>query len=225
MTFDPIIDNRIFDIAPGFRAMSVTLEGDGITGSLPPALLSGACDDVRAGNPVWAEAHLAQWDRVYEAFGAKPNRTPSSARALRKRVIKDRGLPAIDPFVDLYNAVSLRFAIPVGGEDIDAYAGCPRLTIADGDEMFDTMANGTPCIENPAAGEVIWRDDVGVTCRRWNWRQGTRTRLGAGSRRMWFVLESLAEMPEDALRDACDMLVRGLDELMPGARIVAKRVG
>ncbi|MDW9615386.1 hypothetical protein GOC09_31090, partial [Sinorhizobium meliloti] len=70
--------------------------------------------------------------------------------------------------------------------------------------------------------EVIWRDDAGVTCRRWNWRQGTRTRLEATDRRMWFVLESLETMPEGALAEASDMLVEGLNTLMPDCLVFAQ---
>jgi DNA/RNA-binding domain of Phe-tRNA-synthetase-like protein len=56
--------------------------------------------------------------RCIPCFGAKPQRTPCSAEALRKRVLKDGSMPAIDPIVDLYNAISLRYAIPVGGENL-----------------------------------------------------------------------------------------------------------
>jgi DNA/RNA-binding domain of Phe-tRNA-synthetase-like protein len=74
--------------------------------------------------------------------------------------------------VDIYNAVSIRYAIPVGGENLAAYSGTPYLTLAEGNEPFDTLKEGQPMVEYPDAGEVIWRDDIGVTCRRWNWRQG-----------------------------------------------------
>ena len=79
-------------------------------------------------------------------------------------------IPSINSVVDLYNAVSLKYAIPVGGENHDAFAGRPLLTVADGREPFETVMNGEVVIENPLPGEVIWRDDAGVTCRRWNWR-------------------------------------------------------
>ena len=130
----------------------------------------------------------------------------------------------MNPVVDLYNAVSLQFAVPVGGENLDAYLGSPRLTIADGSEAFDTIKDGSPAVEVPDPGEVVWRDDQGVTCRRWNWRQGVRTRLNADARRMWFILESLAPMPMDALQDAADALVRGLQEMSPKARIQASLI-
>jgi len=216
----PIIDPTISTIAPGFRAISLFVEAHGAaTTSLDPAVLKDACRIVQEGGPAWAEAHLSSWADVYSRFGAKPNRTPCSAQALRKRVLKDGTLPAINPVVDLYNAVSLRFAVPVGGENIDAYAGAPRLTVADGTEQFDTVANGAPAIEHPARGEVVWRDDLSVTCRRWNWRQGTRTRLDSFTGRMWFVLESLDTMPMDALEEAAIALEAELRTLIPGCTI------
>ncbi|AGA08623.1 hypothetical protein CN151_28160 [Sinorhizobium meliloti] len=221
----PVIDQRIKEIAPGYRAMSIHVDATNTEeGSLPTALLTDACDYVLRGGPAWADAHLASWADAYTRFGAKPNRTPCSAQALRKRVLKDGMIPSINPIVDLYNAVSLKYAIPVGGENYNAYAGRPLLTVADGREPFETVMNGEVVIENPLPGEVIWRDDAGVTCRRWNWRQGTRTRLEAADRRMWFVLESLETMPGGALAEASDMLVEGLNTLMPDCLVFAQRI-
>ncbi|PSS64528.1 hypothetical protein C6558_13720 [Ensifer sp. NM-2] len=221
----PIIDTEIATIAPDFRAISILVDARNATpGAMARQVLDEACDFVRDGGPSWSEAHLAAWAEVYTRFGAKPNRTPCSAQALRKRVEKDGRIPAINPLVDLYNAVSLRYAIPVGGENFDAYVGKPRLTVADGTEEFDTVMNGDKIIENPSKGEVIWRDDLGVTCRRWNWRQGTRTRLDAVGGRMWFILESLGKMPQEALEEAGNMLVSGLRQLAPGCEVVRQKV-
>ena len=54
-------------------------------------------------------------------------------------MLRDGEMAAIDPIVDLYNAVSLRYAVPVGGENLAAYVGVPQLKIADGSEPFDTV--------------------------------------------------------------------------------------
>jgi DNA/RNA-binding domain of Phe-tRNA-synthetase-like protein len=214
------IDPRIFDLAPDFRALSIVVEGgeliDGATGD---DALDEAYRAVSRNEPAWAGPHLEAWAEMFRRFGAKPQRTPCSAEALRKRVLRDGSLPRVNPVVDLYNAVSLRFAVPVGGEDLDAYVGQPLLTVATGAEAFDTMKDGAPAQESPEAGEVVWRDDRGVTCRRWNWRQGVRTRLTGDARRMWFILESLGPMPIQALHDAGAALGDGLRAMMPTARI------
>lgn len=225
-TVQPSIDPVLAGIAPGFRALSITVEAAPLLHPhIAEAALAEACASVAAGDAPWADAHLAAWAVVFTRFGAKPKRTPCSAEALRKRVQRDGTLPGIDPVVDLYNAVSIRYAIPVGGENIAAYHGAPRLMVADGTELFDTMKEGAPAHESPEPGEVIWRDDTGVTCRRWNWRQGVRTRLGAEATRMWFILESLPEMPLEALQAAGGMLVTGLQQMMPGAVVEKQLIG
>lgn len=222
VTVTPSIDPRIADIAPGFRAISLIVEAAPLVNpQAGEAALARACRELLANDAVWAHAHLDAWAHVFRQFGARPNRTPCSAEALRKRVLKEGSLPAIDPVVDLYNAISLRYAIPVGGENFAAYVGQPRLTFADGSERFDTMKAGEPALESPEPGEVIWRDDEGVTCRRWNWRQGVRTRLGADAQQMWFILESLPAMPLHALHEAGDALRDGLLQMMPEAKITA----
>lgn len=214
----PSIDSRLVGIAPGFRALSIQVEAAPITQpEVAPAALARACQQMLNDDLPWAENHLAAWDEVFKAFGAKPKRTPCSASALRKRVMRDGSLPPLDPVVDIYNAISIRYAIPVGGENLAAYSGAPRLTLADGSEPFDTFKEGEPVVENPEPGEVIWRDDLGVTCRRWNWRQGIRTRLDSQAQSMWFILESLPSMPLTALQEAGDELVSNLQKLMPGA--------
>lgn len=214
----PSIDSRLAGIAPGFRALSILVEAAPIAHpEVAPTALAQACQQVLNDDVPWADAHLSGWDEVFKAFGAKPKRTPCSAAALRKRVLKDGSLPSLDPVVDIYNAVSIRYAIPVGGENLAAYSGAPRLTLADGSESFDTLKEGQPVVEYPDAGEVIWRDDLGVTCRRWNWRQGVRTRLDSRATSMWFILESLPSMPLAALEEAGEELINNLQRLMPGS--------
>jgi DNA/RNA-binding domain of Phe-tRNA-synthetase-like protein len=216
----PTIDRRVATLAPDFRAVSIVLEiGAPLVAAVAEQALQDAYGAVGRNEPDWAPQHLAAWAQAFQKFGAKPQRTPSSAEALRKRFLRDGALPRVNPVVDLYNAISLRYAIPVGGENLDAYVGTPRLTIADGSEAFDTMKDGNPAVEAPEAGEVVWRDDQGVTCRRWNWRQGVRTRLNADARRMWFILESLGPMPLEALHEARDQLVGGLQAMSPGSRV------
>ena len=130
--------------------------------------------------------HIAAWRDAFSAFGAKPSKYPSSAEALAARVLKGGELPRVNLLVDLYNAVSVRHLIPLGGEDADHLQGPLRLAVATGDESFDGDD------ERVAPGEIVWRDDAGVTCRRWNWRQGRRTRLTETTRNAFFVFDSLA---------------------------------
>ncbi|ORM71054.1 B3/B4 domain-containing protein [Pantoea rwandensis] len=222
----PSIDDSIAQIGPGFRAISIVAEAAPLTHpEVAEEFLERACKSVVAGEMPWADAHLDAWSEAFKKFGAKPKRTPCSAEALRKRVIRDGFMAGIDPVVDLYNAISIHYAIPVGGENFGAYVGQPRLTIAEGTETFDTIKDGIAAEECPEPGEVVWRDEAGVTCRRWNWRQGVRTRLSAEATQMWFILESLPAMPLEMLHEAGDELIRGLQLMMPGTSIKKELIG
>ncbi|MCR8723724.1 B3/B4 domain-containing protein [Frigidibacter sp. ROC022] len=211
----PIIAPEIFTLRPDFVAISLSVRGarNGPSDDASEALLARSVAGLD--EAPWADAHLDAWRDAYRAFGAKPKRTPCSAEALRKRARKDGRMRALNAVVDIYNAISLEFAIPVGGEDAESYDGRPRLCRASGQEPFHTTADGRPVVETPDPGEVIWRDDAGVTCRRWNWRQGPRTQITEDSRDMWFVLERLDPMPQTSLLQAGQALTDGLRRLSP----------
>ena len=212
------IDPRIWELRPDFVVTVVRARGlsngpsDDASTSLLRRAERGARDALNGAEPATLP-EVSAWRDAYRAFGAKAQRTPCSAEALLKRAVDPEGLPAINRLVDLYNAVSVEFALPVGGEDLARIAGASRLTVATGEEPFDTVRSGEPVVEHPDAGEVVWVDDEGVTCRRWNWRQCARTRLTEESSDALFVLERLEPLPLPTLAKAADVLVRGLREL------------
>lgn len=116
-------------------------------------------------------------------------------------------------------ATSVLHQLPLGGESLDAYEGSPRLVRASGEEPFDTVAEGQPAVEFPEPGEVVWCDGAGVTCRRWNWRQGRRTRLEAESRSAVFILDVLDPMTDTELHAAAEELIGHLHRFGPDVQI------
>jgi DNA/RNA-binding domain of Phe-tRNA-synthetase-like protein len=154
-----------------------------------------------------APARLA---RGLPRIRSQAKRYHCSAEALIRRVAGGEGLPPVSRLVDLYNAVSVRWAVPVGGEDVDRVEGAVRLRYAMGDESFDGD-------DPPKPGEVVWADAAGVTCRRWNWRQGRRTRLELGTTRAYFLFDALPVFEE--LDAAMDDLEGSLRAGWPDARI------
>ncbi|HFU3976751.1 TPA: phenylalanine--tRNA ligase beta subunit-related protein [Streptococcus suis] len=54
-----------------------------------------------------------------------------------KRASGGTPIRSVNPLVDIYNAASLRYALPVGAEDMDRFMGDLQLTITDaGDEFY-----------------------------------------------------------------------------------------
>lgn len=224
------VDPAIFapDRWPDYRVLTILADGLDLTSVAATAIaeerLAAAEALVRAkGIADWTtDPHVAAWMEAYKTFGAKPKRTMPSVLALLKRV--EGGLPRIDPATDAYNAISIAHALPIGGEDFATYAGAPRLAIATGVEPFDTTDSGEPVIDHPAAGEVIWRDDTHVTCRRWNWRQGIRTRITAETTTAIFLLEALGAMPDAELEAAGEELVSSLRAMFPEIVVATRTI-
>jgi DNA/RNA-binding domain of Phe-tRNA-synthetase-like protein len=167
--------------------------------------------------------HVAAWRAAFSAFGAKPSRFPSSVEALLARVLKGQELPRVNRLVDLYNAISVLHVVPVGGEDLDRIEPPMRLVRAQGDEPFDVRE--AEAVEHPRPGEVVWRDARGVTCRRWNWRQGRRTALTEATTRALFVFDRLEPMSLPQLDAAADDLDGHLQAWWPGARTARLPLG
>jgi DNA/RNA-binding domain of Phe-tRNA-synthetase-like protein len=222
------IDPAVHALRPDYRALLVLAEGlaAGPSDIASDALLVAAEQRARVrldGSPPELHPNVAAWRDAFRAFGAKPQRTRSSVEALLRRV--PEGLPRIDKLTDAYNAVSVSHLLPLGGEDVDRYRGPLRLTRATGDEPFETTAGGEPVVEHPEPGEVVWRDDSGVTCRRWNWRQCTRTRLTERTTRAVFVLDALDPLSDDDLDAAGIALREALLATSPQARLTSRLVG
>jgi len=169
--------------------------------------------------------HIAAWREAFGRFGAKPSRYPCSAEALLSRALKGQELPAINEVVDIYNSLSVRYVLPVGGEDRDALTSDLTLTFASGAEPFDELSGGEAIVSFPEPGEAVWADTSGVTCRRWNWRQGVRTRLTEETRNAYFVLDRLAPYPLETLRSAGDELVALLRTSSPDATFELELLG
>jgi DNA/RNA-binding domain of Phe-tRNA-synthetase-like protein len=224
MTLTLTVSDDVRALAPGFTHVAIEAHGlvNGPSSDAGSALLDDAARRLAVrldGRAPHEDPHMAAWRETYTAFGSKPSRTRNSAEALAKRALSEAGLPRINLLVDIYNAVSVAHLIPVGGEDIDRIEGGMRLIRATGEEDFVTVAGGEETVEHPDAGEVVWRDDAGVTCRRWNWRQGPRTRLTERTTSGIFLLESLAPMPVAEVTAAATELAELLAKFSPGADI------
>jgi DNA/RNA-binding domain of Phe-tRNA-synthetase-like protein len=224
MSYRLVVDTQIFEQFPDYQALIIYAEGLNNFASTEEsrALLRAAEQECRASltlSTLAQHPHIAAWREAYRRFGAKPKKYPCSVEALLQRTLKGQDLPAINGIVDLYNALSLKYVLPVGGEDRDKLVSDLRLTYAQGQEPFVTMQDGQEQIIYPEAGEIIWADTDGVTCRRWNWRQGRRTQLTEETRSIYFVLDRLAPYPSETLWAAGEELKQHLLRWFPHCSI------
>ena len=221
------VDAAVFELRPDYRVLLLAV--DGLVASPSDqgsdALLQAAENAARQAlseRAVDELPHVAAWREAYRAFGAKPQRTRNSVEALLRRA--GSGLPRVNRLTDTYNAISVLHQIPLGGEDLTRYVGSPHLIRAAGNEPFDTVADGAAALEYPDPGEVVWCDDSGVTCRRWNWRQARRTQLRDDTTTALFIFDALGPMTDKALHAAAADLVSHLARFGPDVHVARRLI-
>jgi DNA/RNA-binding domain of Phe-tRNA-synthetase-like protein len=208
------VDHSVFDRWPNYQATLVASDGVDIDrlSTITDELFAEAHATARHTEHLNAREHIQQWHKAFRDFGVKPRSARTSVDALLLRAETDEGLPRINTLVDLYNSISMITVVPIGGEDLDSYVGPARLVLATGDEPFLTRSGGEVVTEHPKPGEPVWVDDEGVTCRRWNWRQTSRTAIHDGTRRVGFIIDSLDGPEHAGARDAATRLAGLLGE-------------
>jgi DNA/RNA-binding domain of Phe-tRNA-synthetase-like protein len=164
--------------------------------------------EVFSENPV-----IAVWRKAYQQFKTKKG-VRCSIEAMLKRIEKGNGVTAINPLVDIYNAVSLTYGLPCGGEDIDTFKGDVLLTKAAGGEPF--LALGDEDYDDALPGEIVYKDDEGVICRCWNWRDGQRTMLTEDTKNAFLVIESVDPERSEELKSASEALAELIEKYLGG---------
>jgi DNA/RNA-binding domain of Phe-tRNA-synthetase-like protein len=106
----------------------------------------------------------------------------------------------VNPLVDLYNAVSLKFLVPMGGHDISSLEGDIFLGFADGGEPFSPMEGGED--ESAEAGEVVYKDFRSVLTRRWVWRQSSKDKVTAGTKKVFIPVDAMEGLSPTLAEDA-----------------------
>ena len=154
---------------------------------------------------------IRTWREAFQKFKTKKG-ARSSIEALLKRVNNGNHIGNINPLVDIYNSISLRYALPCGGEDIDKFNGDIKLTKAIGDEEFIPL--GTDENSPPFEGEIVYKDNIGAICRCWNWRESLRTMLTEKTNNAFLCIELNDEKRqaefEDALKELGELVKNNL---------------
>ena len=158
---------------------------------------------------------IAAWRQVYSRFGVKPNRYPCAAESLIRRVVETGSLPRISALVDLCNAASLRYAIPVAPFDLVNAQGDVIVRLATGSEEYLAINAETPDVI--PEGEVIYSDDsTSVLSRRWNWRQSDKGKISLSTTNLLITTEAVHASGRDAVEGVLAELSERIPALLGG---------
>lgn len=134
---------------------------------------------------------IQAWRRAFSRMGLKLTQYRCASESLLRRFRKEGTLPHLHPLIDLCNAISLAFAVPIAVFDVSRLTGSLEVRHATGTETFGSFSGET---EHPNAGEVIFVDDAGEAhARRWCHRQSASSAVRDTTTVVLIVTEAMHE--------------------------------
>ncbi len=148
----------------------------------------------------WQDQRITIYFDAFKKFGTDPEIRRPAHIALAKRVLEGGQLPNINPIVNIYNAISLKYLTPFGGENLDVLRGNFRLFVAKGGEQWFPIGGDKP---KPAlTGELVWGDDIDLSTRALNWRQCERTKMTDETINGFFIMDGFFDVNKSIMECA-----------------------
>ena len=191
-------DERLYELFPSLKIGVLVLEVDN-TRYGEDGLVE-VIEQVRSHFPYdkpQDHPHIKVWREAFNKLGISASKYWSSIESLLRRALKGGPFPRINPLVDLYNAISLKYLVPMGGHAIVPLRGDIFLGFADGGEPFHPMDSTET--ETVGKGEVVYKDGVEVLTRRWVWRQCEKDKVTGETRSVFVPIDVMPGLPEGLL--------------------------
>ena len=208
------IQKELFDILPNLTIGMVVAMG--VDNTHPSKeiddLLSQSIEEMKKnfiGDKAQEHPRIKPWRTAFSKLGISGSKFPSSIESMARRVLKGDPFPTINPLVDLYNSVSLKYLVPMGGHDLDTLEGDVHLRFAEGWEPFTPMGGGETM--TVPKGELVYRDDREVLTRNWVWRQCEKDKATKQTKNIFIPIDVLGEVG----RERADEIIQELSHLIP----------
>lgn len=157
------------------------------------------------------DPRVQPYRRAFHALGMSPSRYPSSNIALLRRIAKGKGMYRVNPVVDLGNAISIRYGLPLGAHALGPSETLELRPSRPGD-MFVELG-GTEADPMLKPGELVYAVGNQVQTRRWTWRQSESGKVGPETTDVLFPIDGFVGENDDQVRAACDDLVERLRDI------------
>ncbi len=208
------VQKELFDLLPDLTiGMVVATDLDNTRPSREiDQLLEQAIEALKrnfVGDKAQDHPRIKPWRTAFNKVGISGSKFPSSVESMARRILKGDPFPKINPLVDLYNSLSLKHLIPMGGHDLDTLQGNIYLQFAEGWEPFTPMGGGEKMIV--PRGELVYRDDQEVLTRNWVWRQCEKDKATERTKNVFIPIDVLGEVGSHL----ADEVIRDLSEWIP----------
>ena len=204
-----VIESEIFRALPSMCVGVVAAKGID-NGKVCPAVEEmldqavAVAEQRFSGKKVKEEPAILPYREAFRTLGINPNKYMCSIEALFTRISKGKGMPHINPLVDLNNAVSLLNTLPMGTHDLGLSEEDIVIRYSRPGDTF--LPFGAEEEENPDPGEVVYAVGTQIRTRRWTWRQSEHGKIGANTSFVFFPIDGFMGVNDDKVRSASEQL-------------------
>lgn len=157
------------------------------------------------------DPQIVPYRQAFRQLGINPNRYPCSVEALFKRLSKGKDLPHINPLVDLNNAISMKYTLPMGTHTLDGVTEDIKMRLAEPGDTFEAL--GSDKVEAPDEGEVVYAVGHEVRTRRWTWRQSKFGMITPETKTVFFPIDGFSDFNQERVDQAAQELASKLQEI------------
>ncbi len=202
---DFTIDNKVYETLPNVCIAFViahdvdnTLVSAEIDALLDERIKE--CQESLAGVTVKQIPEVLCFREAFQKLGINPNKFMCSIEALLSRIGKGNSIPHINAAVDLGNAVSLKYKLPIGAHDADTFSNTMMLRFANTEDRF--IPFGSQNSEEVDSGELIYVTGHSVRTRRWIWRQSEEGKTTQSSKNIFFPIDGFTDINKEQILKA-----------------------
>ncbi len=208
------IAKDVFDVLPTACVGIVAVYGVDNTVQIPEIEQMmqdniAVCEQQFEGVKVKESPDIVCYREAFRALGINPNKFMCSIEALLSRIAKKKGFPCINALVDLNNAISIKYHLPMGTHDLDTMKDDLLVRFAEEGDTF--IAFGETEVETPEPHELVYVSGHEVRTRRWTWRQSEIGKITPETKSVFFPIDGFTDLNKDqviAARDELAELVR-----------------
>lgn len=170
--------------------------------------------------PLAMHPNVAAWRKVFKSFGVDQTKIRSSAEALIRRVQRGESIPEINGIVDVYNLISIKHILPMGGQDALMVKGGVELRLAKQGETFIRLGASEP--EGVDEGEVVYADEEKILCSKWNYRDCEQAKITENTKEFVLFVDGAPGIGREYVEKATRDLAEHLNKYVKGceARVV-----
>lgn len=143
-------------------------------------------------------------------MGINPNKYMCSIEALLSRIAKKKGFPSINTLVDLGNAVSIKYHLPIGAHDINSLDNSLEVRYAkDGDTFIPFGETET---EKADEKELVYVSGNTIRTRRYIWRQSELGKITEDTTSVVYPIDGFSDINKDKIIEAQNELKTMLEQ-------------